>query len=219
MSWRQAPECPVFALPRASTRVLSSAEDDSLQVHYRTDVNGSCPCDRLDRRAAAQELVERVAGLSVEDALATPFLALGTQEEIAEHFLACRGRWGSRTTPSASCRRLLQSSRHCGRSIRLWREDAGSARARADVVAREVLERKPWDLMRSLRPPGSASWSSSAERADSARWWPPRRGPRVAWTRGGRRQRARTRPLEPSRRSEIRRSEELGRFSSYGCCC
>ncbi len=35
-----------------------------------------------------------MAGLSVEDALATPFLALGTQEEIAEHFLACRGRWG-----------------------------------------------------------------------------------------------------------------------------
>jgi probable F420-dependent oxidoreductase len=47
-----------------------------------------------DRRAAARELVERVAGLSVEDALATPFLALGTQEEIADHFLACRSRWG-----------------------------------------------------------------------------------------------------------------------------
>jgi probable F420-dependent oxidoreductase len=48
-----------------------------------------------DRRAAAEESARRSrGGLSIEDALATPFLALGTHDEIAEHLLACRERWG-----------------------------------------------------------------------------------------------------------------------------
>ena len=47
-----------------------------------------------DRVAAAKELVDEVPGLSLEDALATPFLALGTHDEIAEHLLGCRERWG-----------------------------------------------------------------------------------------------------------------------------
>ena len=48
-----------------------------------------------DRRTAAQEQAQRSRGsLSVEDALTTPFLALGTHDEIAEHLLACRDRWG-----------------------------------------------------------------------------------------------------------------------------
>jgi len=48
-----------------------------------------------DRRAAAEEQARRSrGGLSVEDALITPFLALGTHAEIAEHLLACRERWG-----------------------------------------------------------------------------------------------------------------------------
>ena len=47
-----------------------------------------------DRLGAAQELTQQVVGLTVEDALATPFLALGTHDDIAEHLLACRGRWG-----------------------------------------------------------------------------------------------------------------------------
>jgi probable F420-dependent oxidoreductase len=46
-----------------------------------------------DRPGAAQELTHQVVGLSVEDALATPFLALGTHDEMAEHLLACRRRW------------------------------------------------------------------------------------------------------------------------------
>ena len=28
------------------------------------------------------------------DALTTPFLAIGTADEIADHLLACRRRWG-----------------------------------------------------------------------------------------------------------------------------
>lgn len=47
-----------------------------------------------DRRAAAQELSERIDSLSIEDALQTPFLALGTHAEIAEHLSMCRERWG-----------------------------------------------------------------------------------------------------------------------------
>jgi probable F420-dependent oxidoreductase len=47
-----------------------------------------------DRLGAAQELTKQVVGLSVEDALATRFLALGTHDEMAEHLLACRRRWG-----------------------------------------------------------------------------------------------------------------------------
>jgi probable F420-dependent oxidoreductase len=46
-----------------------------------------------DRRLAAQQLAGRIPGLSVDDALATPFLALGTHDEIAAHLLVCRERW------------------------------------------------------------------------------------------------------------------------------
>ncbi len=47
-----------------------------------------------DRAGAAEELCQRIDGLSVEDALDTPFLALGTHEQIAEHLRMCRERWG-----------------------------------------------------------------------------------------------------------------------------
>jgi probable F420-dependent oxidoreductase len=48
-----------------------------------------------DRRTAADELARRSGGsLSVDDALTTPFLALGTHDQIAEHLLTCRDRWG-----------------------------------------------------------------------------------------------------------------------------
>jgi alkanesulfonate monooxygenase SsuD/methylene tetrahydromethanopterin reductase-like flavin-dependent oxidoreductase (luciferase family) len=48
-----------------------------------------------DRRAVAEEQAQRSRGaLSVEDALTTPFLALGNHDEIAEHLRACRERWG-----------------------------------------------------------------------------------------------------------------------------
>jgi probable F420-dependent oxidoreductase len=47
-----------------------------------------------DRRAAATDLVSTIDGLTVEDALSTPFLALGTHAEIATHLQTCRQRWG-----------------------------------------------------------------------------------------------------------------------------
>ena len=47
-----------------------------------------------DRRAAAEALATQVPSLTVDDALATPFLALGTHDEIAAHLVASRKRWG-----------------------------------------------------------------------------------------------------------------------------
>jgi alkanesulfonate monooxygenase SsuD/methylene tetrahydromethanopterin reductase-like flavin-dependent oxidoreductase (luciferase family) len=47
-----------------------------------------------DRRGAAATVAGSVAGLTVEDALETPFLALGTQDEITSHLRRCRDRWG-----------------------------------------------------------------------------------------------------------------------------
>ena len=47
-----------------------------------------------DRQAAAERLASSIDGLSVDDALATPFLALGTHDEIAEHLRHAEARWG-----------------------------------------------------------------------------------------------------------------------------
>jgi probable F420-dependent oxidoreductase len=47
-----------------------------------------------DRPATAATIADRVEDLTVDDALATPFLALGTHEEIAEHLRSAEQRWG-----------------------------------------------------------------------------------------------------------------------------
>ena len=46
-----------------------------------------------DRRQRATEVASRT-GMTVEDILATPYLCLGSPEEMAEHLLECRERWG-----------------------------------------------------------------------------------------------------------------------------
>jgi probable F420-dependent oxidoreductase len=47
-----------------------------------------------DREAAAAEIVADVPTLDLDDALETPFLLLGTHDEIAAQIVAARGRWG-----------------------------------------------------------------------------------------------------------------------------
>jgi probable F420-dependent oxidoreductase len=47
-----------------------------------------------DRAAAAARFVAAGYAPTVDDALATPFLAIGTVEQIADHLRACRSRWG-----------------------------------------------------------------------------------------------------------------------------
>ena len=46
------------------------------------------------RRKAAEDLAARIPGLTVDDALETPFLAIGTHAEIADQFRDARARWG-----------------------------------------------------------------------------------------------------------------------------
>lgn len=47
-----------------------------------------------DRHEAAWRIAERVPGLTVEAALETPFLLLGTVTQISEQIVAARDRWG-----------------------------------------------------------------------------------------------------------------------------
>ena len=47
-----------------------------------------------DRVKTASRLASKIPGLNTADALSTPFLAIGSHDEIAEHISACRARWG-----------------------------------------------------------------------------------------------------------------------------
>jgi probable F420-dependent oxidoreductase len=47
-----------------------------------------------DREGALRELVGQIPGLSLADAFETPFLAIGTPDEIAAQLRMCRERWG-----------------------------------------------------------------------------------------------------------------------------
>ncbi|MEM7092193.1 MAG: TIGR03621 family F420-dependent LLM class oxidoreductase [Actinomycetota bacterium] len=47
-----------------------------------------------DREAAATALADQAEGLSVDEALSSPYVAFGTHDEIADQFLTARERWG-----------------------------------------------------------------------------------------------------------------------------
>lgn len=47
-----------------------------------------------DRRGAAEELARRWPELSADDLLQSPFVLLGTTEQIAEQLQTTRQRWG-----------------------------------------------------------------------------------------------------------------------------
>jgi len=47
-----------------------------------------------DRRGAAEELAQRWAGLTAEEILETPFVLLGSVDEIVAQLVARRARWG-----------------------------------------------------------------------------------------------------------------------------
>ena len=76
---------------------------DATIDHIAEESNGHTPelnalVQRLvvtdDRDAAASELVATVPTLDLDDALETPFLLLGTHDEIAAQIVAARDRWG-----------------------------------------------------------------------------------------------------------------------------
>jgi len=72
--------------------VRDRAGERSEQIELNVLVQAVVVTD--DRRKAAAQLASRVLGLSVDDALSAPFLAIGTHDEIADHLVACRDRWG-----------------------------------------------------------------------------------------------------------------------------
>jgi probable F420-dependent oxidoreductase len=47
-----------------------------------------------DREAALAEVVDRVDGLTMEDASSTPYLLIGTIDEIVTQMMTCNERWG-----------------------------------------------------------------------------------------------------------------------------
>lgn len=47
-----------------------------------------------DREAALAEMVPEIDGPTIDDLRTTPYLAVGTHDEIAEHLEAVRARWG-----------------------------------------------------------------------------------------------------------------------------
>jgi len=79
-------------LDRTVALIRDAAADRSHPVELNALVQAVVVTD--DRAAAAREIVDRIAGLTVADALETPFLAIGTHDEITRHLLACRERWG-----------------------------------------------------------------------------------------------------------------------------
>jgi hypothetical protein len=48
-----------------------------------------------DTRVQVAEDLSAQLALPTSDVLATPFLCLGSHEEMAHHLLACRARWGT----------------------------------------------------------------------------------------------------------------------------
>jgi probable F420-dependent oxidoreductase len=47
-----------------------------------------------DREAALEKVCSRVEGLTLEDAASTPYLLIGTVDEIVVHMTTCNDRWG-----------------------------------------------------------------------------------------------------------------------------
>jgi probable F420-dependent oxidoreductase len=47
-----------------------------------------------DRQAALAKVVDRVEGLTMDDAVSTPYLLIGSVDEIVLHMMTCNERWG-----------------------------------------------------------------------------------------------------------------------------
>jgi probable F420-dependent oxidoreductase len=71
--------------------IRSAAEARWQQLELHALVQAVMPTE--DRTATAEELSERLK-MPPDDLLATPFLCLGTHQQMAQHLLACRARWG-----------------------------------------------------------------------------------------------------------------------------
>lgn len=77
-------------------RVLAALQEQASLLGRTPELNALVQVVEItdDRRGWAEQFVSRVPSVSVNDALTCPFLAVGTHDEIADHLLECRRRWG-----------------------------------------------------------------------------------------------------------------------------
>jgi probable F420-dependent oxidoreductase len=78
-------------LDRTIASLRSSAGDrwPSLEIHALVQQ----VVITTDRRHRAADVAQRTA-MTVDDILATPYLCIGTHDQVAEHLISCRERWG-----------------------------------------------------------------------------------------------------------------------------
>lgn len=74
----------------AQVRVGAGVRFDDIEFNAMVQVVQITP----DRESTLAKVVERVDGLTMEDAMATPYLLVGTVEEIVLHLMTCNERWG-----------------------------------------------------------------------------------------------------------------------------
>jgi probable F420-dependent oxidoreductase len=74
----------------AQIRVGAGARFDEVELNAMVQVVQITD----DREAALAKIVDRVDGLTVDDAMSTPYLLIGTVDEIVQHMTNCNERWG-----------------------------------------------------------------------------------------------------------------------------
>ena len=93
---RNAPRPPTTASPRASTR--SSPWSARRRATLRRPRPSTAGCGRAqvtdDGRGAAAEIGAALRGLDPDDVLASPFVLVGSVDEIVERLQERRERWG-----------------------------------------------------------------------------------------------------------------------------
>ena len=76
--------------PSAQVRVGAGVRFDDIEFNAMVQVVQITD----DREAALAKVVDRVDGLTMEDATSTPYLLIGTVDEIVQHVMTCNERWG-----------------------------------------------------------------------------------------------------------------------------
>jgi probable F420-dependent oxidoreductase len=73
----------------AQIRVGAGARFDELELNAMVQVVQITD----DREAALAKIVDRVEGLTMDDAMSTPYLLIGTVDQIVQHMTSCNERW------------------------------------------------------------------------------------------------------------------------------
>jgi probable F420-dependent oxidoreductase len=79
-------------IDRTVAHIRDAAATRSTPLELNALVQATVVTD--DRAAVAEQIAAHMEGLAPADALVSPFVAIGTHDEIADNLLACRERWG-----------------------------------------------------------------------------------------------------------------------------